>query len=276
MQQSQLALGHVRNDIEKRPVLVADDNPINRKLAVRYLQKLGYAVDEAADGREAVEAVKGANYAAVLMDCEMPEMDGYQAASEIRRIEGDARHTRIVAITAHEEESERAKCLTAGMDELLTKPIRPESLARLFERGAAASQPAGTAADKPVSPDGDGAGPVLDPEMIGELREEGQDLLDELIESFGQRTPIRIAELADEFARGDLKAASLSVHALKGSAGNLGAKRMRGICATLDTMARNGEIGNVTSLMGDLRAEYERVRDALDAEHSAPTAAAEA
>jgi CheY-like chemotaxis protein/HPt (histidine-containing phosphotransfer) domain-containing protein len=275
MQQiSQSAAGWNHNGSAKQAVLVADDNPINRKLMVRYLQRLGYAVDEAVDGREAVEAVKGANYAAVLMDCEMPVMDGYQASSEIRRMEGAARHTRIVAITANESESDRGRCLAAGMDEFMSKPVRPESLARMVERAAAANQPAGQAADEaePL----DGAGPVLDPETIGELREEGQDLLDDLIESFAQKAPTRIAQMADEFACGNLKAAALSAHNLKGSAGNLGAKRLGGICAKLDLMGRNGSIENVASLIVDLRAEYGRVKHALHTEHSTPTSAAEA
>jgi CheY-like chemotaxis protein/HPt (histidine-containing phosphotransfer) domain-containing protein len=275
MEQSHTAPpGQIHNVLPQLSVLVADDNPVNRKLTVRYLQRLGYTVDEAADGREAVEAVKSARYAAVLMDCEMPEMDGYQATSEIRRMEGDGRHTRIVAITAHDADSDRAKCLTAGMDEFMTKPVRPESLAQMLEGQAAAKQQATATAAEGGSP-GD-ASPVLDPEMLGELREEGQDFLDELIETFDHKTPARIAELADRFARGDLKAAALSAHSLKGTAGNLGAKRMWRICAALDTMARNGAVEQAASLIGDLRAEYRLVQDALHAEHSAPTAAAEA
>lgn len=175
MQQiSQSAAGRNGDGSAKQAVLVADDNPINRRLMVRYLQRLGYAVDEAADGGEAVEAVKRGNYTAVLMDCEMPEMDGYRATSEIRRMEGTARHTRIVAITAHASGSDRARCLAAGMDEFMSKPVRPESLARMLAQAAAANQPAAKAADRSVPLDD--ASPVLDPEMIGELRGEGTGL----------------------------------------------------------------------------------------------------
>lgn len=271
---SQAVAKWVGDGSRKQAVLVADDNPINRMLMVRYLQRLGFTVDEAADGREAVEAVMRASYAAVLMDCEMPDMDGYQATIEIRRVEGAARHTRIVAITANESESDRVRCLAAGMDESMSKPVRPESLARILAPAAATTHSAAKAADESVPLNG--ADPVLDPELIGDLREAGQGLLDDLIESFVQKAPIRIAQMADEFACGNLKAAAMSAHNLKGSAGNLGARRMSGICATLDLMGRNGSIENAAALIVDLRAEYGRVKDALHAEHSPPTAAAEA
>ncbi|HTW87099.1 MAG TPA: response regulator [Candidatus Binataceae bacterium] len=274
MPQISQAIGErIRDGGRKQAVLVVDDDPIHRTLIVRYLQRLGFAVDEAANGREAVEAVMRAGYAAVLMDCEMPEMDGYQATIEIRRAEGAARHTRIVALTANGNGSDRARCLAAGMDETLSKPVRPETLAQMLASSDDVNSP--TKAVGESLPLG-GADPVLDPELISDLREAGQDLLDHLIESFVQNAPTRIAQMADEFAGSNLKAASISAHNLKGSAGNLGAKRMAGICATLDLMARNGSIENVAVLIVDLRAEYGRVKEALHAEHSAQTEATEA
>ncbi len=200
------------------------------------------------------------------MDCEMPEMDGYDATREIRRLEGDARHTRIIAITAHEGESERRKCREAGMDEFMTKPLRPETISRTLEGAPSATDAAPAAAA--ASP-GAEAVPVLDREVVEELRD--GDQLDDLIDAFGSKLPGRIAQLADEFARGDLKAASMNAHGLKGTAANLGAMRMRAACAALDTTARNGAAENVASLLGDLRAEYRQASLALAAEHSAPT-----
>jgi CheY-like chemotaxis protein len=191
-QTSQAEKEQVPGSTLKQAVLVADDNPINRKLTVRQLQRRGYTVDEAVDGREAVEAAKTGNYAAVLMDCEMPEMDGYQAVREIRRMEADTRHTLVVAITANETESDRQKCLAAGMDEFMSKPIRLDSLVRMIEAAAATNQPVKGAADK-VATSPASAGAVLDPLMIDQLREEGQDLLDDLIEMFARKVP----DLAD-------------------------------------------------------------------------------
>jgi signal transduction histidine kinase/FixJ family two-component response regulator len=117
-------------------VLVVDDNLVNLKVAEKQLQKLGYRVDLADGGKAAIEALFSTHYAAVLLDCEMPEMDGYATVAEIRRLEGAARHTFVIAMTAHALEGARLHCLDAGMDEYVAKPVTLIALTAVLERCA--------------------------------------------------------------------------------------------------------------------------------------------
>jgi signal transduction histidine kinase/CheY-like chemotaxis protein len=123
-------------------VLVAEDNAVNQLLAVRLLERCGYRAEVVSDGREALEALAKTDYAAVLMDCQMPEMDGYEATGEIRRRERADRHTPVIAMTAHSMSGDRERCLAAGMDDYVSKPIKPAQLSAALARWISEPAPA--------------------------------------------------------------------------------------------------------------------------------------
>jgi CheY-like chemotaxis protein len=116
-------------------VLIAEDNELNQKLAVKMLEKMGYDADVADNGREAVEALARSSYDAILMDCQMPEMDGLEAAQKIREMERErGAHTPIIALTAYAMKGDRERCLAAGMDDYLAKPVKSKDLKAALER----------------------------------------------------------------------------------------------------------------------------------------------
>ena len=256
-------------------VLVAEDNQVNQKVAVRMLEKLGYRVDVAANGLEAVEALSRIPYAAVLMDVQMPEMDGYAATKEIRsrEEEGGYRRTPIIAMTANAMQGDREKALAAGMDDYVSKPVKPEELGAVLTRWL--SQ--GRAQEGPTDPaeghDAVGGKPeedLLDEDVLAslrELQEQGEpDILNELIELFLDEAPAQLSALREAIeGGGDAGPVERVAHALKGSSGNVGAMRVAAVCAELETVGRDRELTRAPELLDQLEVEFDRTRQALNA-----------
>ena len=251
-------------------ILIAEDNVVNQQVAQGILEAQGYRVDVVANGRQALEAVARTSYAAVIMDCQMPEMDGYQATAEIRKLEGTTRHTPIIALTAHALAGEREKCLAAGMDDYVAKPPRPEELYAALDRATGSTAaPESAAATSPLADSVTGSDDTaaVDPSMLDRLRRiqrpGAPDLAGKVIESFLRDTPPRLAALQRGVSDGNAQDVAATAHALYGSCATIGASGMARICAELEALARTTELADAPRLLGRLGAELSRVSHAL-------------
>ncbi|OWW22126.1 hybrid sensor histidine kinase/response regulator [Noviherbaspirillum denitrificans] len=225
-------------------VLVADDNPVNQQVAARMLEKLGYKAEVASDGMQAVEMHNWKRFDLILMDCEMPVLDGLEATQRIRAAEGSSRRTPIVALTASTGQGEQERCLAAGMDDFLAKPIRPQLLgdllARWLQRPAAQEDPACTDELEKVK------------DMFG------ADFA-ELAALYQQDGAPRLAAMREAAAAGDRTRLAKVSHALGGSCASIGATGLSALCKALELSVKAGSVADVDAKMDAIEAEYRRV-----------------
>jgi two-component system, sensor histidine kinase and response regulator len=251
----------------KGRVLLAEDYFVNQMVAVAMLEKLGYEVDTVVNGREALEVLSRTQYAAVLMDVQMPEMDGYEATKEIRRREESLdSHTPIIAMTANAMRGDREKALEAGMDDYLAKPVRSEDLEAVLQRWIPSPGRHRPSAHQSVG-ETEGA-PVLDLSVLesrGGVRKEEPDQLARIVGMFLEDVPTRIEVLRRAVQAGDAQKVEEVAHLLKGGSGYMGAVRMVKICAELEELGASGELSGAMRLLDALEAEFGRVHPALEA-----------
>jgi CheY-like chemotaxis protein/HPt (histidine-containing phosphotransfer) domain-containing protein len=256
------------NPDSDRRILVAEDNPANQKLTVAILGKLGYPADVVASGTEAVDAVTRSSYGAVLMDCEMPRMDGYEAATEIRRRETRTRRTPIIAMTAAALEGDRERCLAAGMDDYVSKPVHIVEIDAALRRWLGGTGPAPQPSTMNVPPPASGSS--LDPRRVAELRAlrrgDEPSAFSLVAKIFLRDTPNRFDSLRKAALEGDPRATESAAHYLKGAAHNIGAVRMADLCGEFERLGRSRELGGASDLLAQLDAELDRVRGALGKE----------
>ncbi|APR78661.1 sensory box histidine kinase/response regulator [Minicystis rosea] len=253
--------------IERPLILLVEDNAVNQRVGKVMIEKRGYRVDVASDGHEAVAATARATYAAVLMDCQMPRLDGYAATREIRaRDEGKPRLP-IVAMTANAGPGARERCLAAGMDDYVAKPVTAERIDEILRRWAPLP---GTEPETPEPPKRQPSSPVIDLGMLRTLRAtqrpgEG-DIVAEVVALFLQDVPGRMSVIREAIAGGDLVTAARTVHTLKGSAGHFGAKTLVAMCSRFEDKVRAGTAFNALFAVEAIAAELDRVVRALSRE----------
>jgi CheY-like chemotaxis protein/HPt (histidine-containing phosphotransfer) domain-containing protein len=250
-------------------ILIAEDHIVNQRVSKRQVEKLGYTADVVADGREAVEAAARIPYSLILMDCQMPQMDGLEATAEIRRREGSDRHTPIIAMTASAMKQDREDCLSAGMDDYLSKPTEVLELAAVIGRWLPETKTLISATvvrtnkKKPSH-----EVPGLEPSVIERLdlfnREFGPEMVIGVIDSFIPDTVQRLIGLRQLVEKSDFTNLAREAHALKGGYGNMGAERMRGLCVRLEQQGRAGAIENVAGIVAEIEKDFLCLRPALE------------
>jgi two-component system, sensor histidine kinase and response regulator len=256
----------LRESRKQLQILLADDNAINRELTVRILSKRGHTVTAVENGKLAVEAAEAQNFDVVLMDVQMPEMDGFEATAMIRRNEqANGRHLPIIAMTAHAMKGDRESCLAAGMDGYISKPIRAQELLEVTESFAGTSRPTPSVDDQVDS--------VLDRETALERVDGDATLLADLAKLFCDQSPRMLSNIQDAITRKDADELRRAAHLLKGSVSTFAAQAAIEATLKLERIARSGELMAAADAYAVLAAEIRRVRAALQDLMSAENAA---
>jgi CheY-like chemotaxis protein len=253
-------------------ILVAEDTLTNQIVAKELLKRRGYEVDVVANGSKAVEASSLTSYAAILMDIQMPVMDGYEATAEIRRREGTQQHTPIIAMTAHALQGDREKALSAGMDDYLSKPVRPEHLDKVLERWVAHAPQRQRVSHLVTTNGPPKSGDSLDPTVLADLRtiqqEGGGEIVEGLVKTFLSETPAHLEVLRAAAEGGEAQEFKRKAHALNGICRGVGARGMAEICLELEQLAELDDSNRAQSIFARLEEEFDQVKVLLDAELS--------
>ncbi len=257
---------------ERHPLrlLLAEDNSVNQKLALRLLAQMGYRADVAANGLEVLESLARQPYDAVLMDVQMPEMDGLTAARTIGERWPAEERPRLVALTANAMRGDREACLAAGMDDYISKPIRVEELVGALERcRRRAAEPAapGARVETPKAA-------KLDSKALDRLRATvGADFVRQLLGAFLEEAPATLATLEQSLKEGDAPTCARAAHTLKSNSANFGALALSCLCREFEELVRQGNLEGAAARREQLEAEYVRTRAADLAAHRAVHAA---
>ncbi|HTQ80432.1 MAG TPA: ATP-binding protein, partial [Thermoanaerobaculia bacterium] len=250
-------------------ILLAEDNSVNQRVGLLMLERMGYDADVAGNGSEVLAALRRQPYDVILMDLQMPGMDGLEATRRLRAELPPERQPRIVAMTANVLREQREACLAAGMDDFVQKPVSLTDLKEALQRSADGStrlSAALPAEDILTQPPPDSS--LLDPLYLDGLRRlggrTGRPLVREIVESYLTETPRRVGLLHEAVSRADAGALTFLAHSLKGSSAQLGAVRVAAVSARLEQKGRRSELAELPALLEELEREIARTLPLLE------------
>ena len=256
-------------------ILLAEDNITNQHVALGILKKFGLRADAVADGEEALAALSAVPYDLVLMDCQMPRMDGYEAARRVRMMEGAVRDVPIIAMTANAMAGDREKCLESGMNDYIPKPVSPGVLAGALKKWLPSRGEGGGALGDFSKESVANASPVLQSkeqnaesrpwnrEAFLERLRGDHELAAEIVDDYLSEVPKEIVALREALAAGDEKAGERCAHSVKGVSASVGGEIVREIALRMEKAAAAGDLERAGGLLPRLEAEFERLKDAM-------------
>ncbi|MBD1937773.1 PAS domain S-box protein [Microcoleus sp. FACHB-68] len=255
----------------KLRILIAEDNSINQKVALKQLSSAGYEADVAANGEEVLQLLKTIPYDLVLMDCQMPILDGFNTTIEIKRRQENAfaagRRPVVIAMTANAMKEDRDRCLSAGMDDYLSKPVSKEKLIATIERWShykQAEQKAATDKLADVSEDKEAEAAEFDWEHLHSLSEGNAEFELELLQMFVEDSQIHLEKAKTAIAGHNIRQLQQESHHLKGSTGNIGATAMHLAAAKLDQLAHQEELEGMLDLVSDLEKFLKQIEQLIN------------
>jgi two-component system sensor histidine kinase/response regulator len=257
-------------------ILLAEDDPVNSKLVVTVLERAGFSVDAVDDGQKTIQALESKDYDLVLMDVQMPEMNGFEATKAIRQMEDRKQHIPIIAMTAHAMKEDKERCLQTGMDDYISKPIEPQNLIHTIEKWIKSTDAQDTISKREHS-DEEASDEGIPINFHNALERFGGDkeFFKEILEEFLSYIPKQLEVLDEAVKKGDTSEAEREAHKIKGAAENVGAGRIAGLSFKLELLARKGDLTGaeeiVTNLKSQLEILQEHINQALTQEITAET-----
>jgi PAS domain S-box-containing protein len=253
---------HSIKEVKKKNlrILLAEDHPVNKLLALKILERGGYHADPVSSGKEALEAVKHKKYDLILMDVQMPEMDGFEATGHIRELEKNGGHIPIIAMTAHAMKGDDQRCFDAGMDDYISKPVKPEVLFETISKWTDTKAEIPKQEQSKAQSPGQTEEPVDLSTLLDSVGDD-EEVIAQLVDIFLENSRQRVTMLQKAIDSGDTAEIGSQAHAFKGASGSIGAMPLFELCRELEMLLKDGKMMELVRCYRMISAEFERVEE---------------